>query len=50
MGIRMSEDGRTVWVGLPNDRQIAAVDAATLAVTARYPVRRVRILLLHLLG
>jgi hypothetical protein len=22
--------GRTVWVGLPNERQIAAVDAATL--------------------
>jgi hypothetical protein len=38
VGIRMGEDGRTLWVGLPNDRQIAAVDATTLTVTARYNV------------
>jgi len=38
IGIRMGEDGRTLWVGLPHDRQIAAVDSVTLRVTARYPV------------
>jgi hypothetical protein len=38
VGVRLGEDGRTLWVGLPNDRQIAAVDATTLAVTARYDV------------
>ncbi|HZM77590.1 MAG TPA: hypothetical protein VFC19_17875 [Candidatus Limnocylindrales bacterium] len=38
IGIRIGEDGRTLWVGLPYDRQIAAVDSVTLAVTARYPV------------
>ncbi|SBT41472.1 hypothetical protein [Micromonospora auratinigra] len=38
VGLRMGEDGHTLWVGLPNDRQIAAVDATTLAVTARYDV------------
>jgi hypothetical protein len=38
VGIRMGEDGRTLWVTLPNDRQIAAVDTTTLSVTARYPV------------
>jgi hypothetical protein len=38
VGIRMGADGRTLWVGLPNDQQIAAVDAVTLTVRARYDV------------
>lgn len=38
VGVRMAQDNRTLWVGLPNDRQIAAVDTTTLAVTARYDV------------
>src|SRR5829696_5389109 len=38
VGIRMGEDGRTLWVGLPNDRQLAAVDTESLTVRARYNV------------
>ncbi|WP_130331264.1 YncE family protein [Micromonospora kangleipakensis] len=38
MGVEMGADGRTVWVGLPRDRQIAAVDTTTLTVRARYDV------------
>ena len=38
MGVRMGADGHTLWVGLPSDRQIAAVDTLSLTVRARYDV------------